>query len=197
MTKDRFQGKPRRYNVRMPGFFTGGGDDGFTGVLGEGRVPKHDHRIEAVGALDEAAAVLGLARSLTESSDVRATLENLQRHLYQVMAEVSAPGQNAARFRTIGADQVEWLEETIERFSPEAELPNGFLLGGDSPAGGALDLARTVVRRAERGLAALVHDGQVENVSLLSYLNRASSLCFVLILVEYHRAGISPTMAKL
>ncbi len=180
----------------MPGFFTGGGDDGFTGVLGEGRLPKHDPRISAVGAIDEAAAVLGLARSLSESADVRATLETTQRHLYQVMAEVSAPGANAARFRTIGADQVAWLEGSIERFSQEAELPDGFVVGGDSPAGAALDLARTVVRRAERSLADLVHAGLVENASLLSYLNRASSLCFVLILVEYHRAGISPTMAK-
>ncbi len=180
----------------MPGFFTGGGDDGFTGVLGEGRLPKHDPRISAVGGIDEAAAVLGLARSLSESSDVRATLEMVQRHLYQIMAEVSAPGDNAARFRTISPDQVGWLEDSIESYSQEAELPSGFLLGGDSPAGGALDLARTVVRRAERGLAELVHAGQVENASLLAYLNRASSLCFVLILVEYRRAGISPTMAK-
>jgi len=180
----------------MPGYFTGGGDDGFTGVLGEGRLPKHDPWIEAVGAIDEAAAALGLARSLAQDASVRAILESVQRHLYQIMAEVSARGENAARFRTIGADQVAWLEEAIEGLSPDIDAPGGFLLGGDSPAGGALDLARTTVRRAERRLAALVHAGQVENASLLPYLNRASSLCFVLILAEYRRAGIAPTKAK-
>jgi cob(I)alamin adenosyltransferase len=180
----------------MPGYFTGAGDDGFTGVLGEGRLPKHDPRIEAVGAIDEAAAALGLARSMTHDLSIRSILQSVQRHLYQVMAEVAAPGENAARLRVIGADQVAWLEQTIQHLSDEIDVPGGFLLGGDSPAGGALDLARTILRKAERRLAALVHGGQVKNDWLLRYLNRASSLCFVLILVEYRRAGIAPTMAK-
>jgi len=180
----------------MPGYFTGRGDDGFTEVLGEGRLPKHDPRIEAVGAIDDASAALGLARAMTHDPAIREILVTVQRHLYQIMAEVSASGGNAERFRTIGADQVAWIEQSIERLSQELDAPGGFLIGGDSPAGGALDLGRTVVRRAERRLAALVHAGQVENSWLLRYLNRASSLCFVLVLVEYRHAGIAPTMAK-
>ncbi len=120
----------------------------------------------------------------------------MQRHLYQVMAEVAAPGENASRFRAIGEDQVAWLEGEIDRLSKEVEMPTGFLLGGESIPGGALDLARTVVRRAERRVALLADQGEVENRQLLRYLNRASSICFLLILVSYRRAGLTPTMAK-
>jgi len=180
----------------MPDFFTGAGDDGFTGVLGEGRLAKHDPRIEANGAIDEAAAALGLARSLCPDPSMRAILESVQRHFYQIMAEVAATEENAARFRAIGPEQVLWLEDTIRELAGEVETPAGFLLGGDSPEGGALDLARTIVRRAERRLSALVHRGEIQNEALLHYLNRASSLCYALILVGYHRAGTAPTMAK-
>jgi cob(I)alamin adenosyltransferase len=117
----------------------------------------------------------------------------MQRHLYQVMAEVSAPGPNAARFRTIGADQVAWLEGSIERFSQETELPGGFVLGGDSPGGAALDLARTVVRRAERSLADLVILARWRTRRLHSAVAKPS--CFVLIIVST-TAQVSPTMAK-
>ena len=180
----------------MPGFFTGEGDDGSTGLLGPERIPKHDPRAEALGSIDEAAASLGLARALVAETDLKEILQSMQRHLYQVMAEVAAPGENARRFRTMGREQVTWLEQIIERLSKDVVSPSGFLLGGDTPAGGALDLARTVVRRAERKLALLVHQGKVENGDLLRYLNRASSLCFLLILVAYRRSGVTPTPAR-
>lgn len=180
----------------MPGFFTGEGDDGSTGLLGPGRIPKHHPRAEALGSIDEAAAALGLARAFIDHPDLKDTLRTVQRHFYQVMAEVAAPGETAARFRTIGAEQVNWLEQEIERLSQGVENPSEFLLGGETTAGGALDLARTIVRRAERRLSLLVADGEVENPQLLRYLNRASSLCFVLILVSYHRDGVAPQIAK-
>jgi cob(I)alamin adenosyltransferase len=180
----------------MPGFFTGEGDDGSTGLLGPERIPKHHPRAEALGSIDEAAAALGLARGLVAETDLKEILQSMQRHLYQVMAEVAAPGENARRFRTIGTEQVGWLEQIIERFSKGIETPSGFLLGGDTPAGGALDLARTVVRRAERRLALLIDQGEVENGELLRYLNRASSVCFLLILVAYRRSGVTPTPAR-
>jgi cob(I)alamin adenosyltransferase len=180
----------------MPGYFTGDGDDGSTGLLGPERIRKHHPRAEAIGSLDEAAAALGLARALLDDASLREVLQTMQRHLYQVMAEVAAPGENARRFRAIGPDQVEWLEREIGRLSQEVDPPTGFLLGGETPAGGALDLARTVVRRAERRLALLIDQGEVENGELLRYLNRASSICFLLILVSYRRGGIAPTLSK-
>jgi cob(I)alamin adenosyltransferase len=180
----------------MPGFYTGDGDDGSTGLLGPERIPKHHPRAVGIGSLDEAAAALGLARALLEDPALRAILKTIQRHFYQVMAEVAAPGENASRFRVIGTEQVAWLETEIDRLAKEVETPDGFLLGGETPAGAALDVARTIIRRAERRLALLVDQGEVENRQLLRYLNRASSMCFLLILVSYHRAGVTPTMAK-
>jgi len=180
----------------MPGFFTGDGDDGSTGLLGPGRIPKHHPRAEALGSLDEAAAALGLARSLVDDPSLKSILQTMQRHLYQVMGEVAAPGENAERFRAVGEVQVAWLESEIDRLSREVEMPSGFVLGGESVAGGALDLARTIVRRAERRVALLIDQGDVENRQLLRYLNRASSICFLLILVSYRRSGTTPTMAK-
>lgn len=180
----------------MAEFFTGRGDDGTTGLLGPERIPKHHPRAEAMGAVDEAAAALGLARALLTDESLRSTLLDAQRDLYHLMAEVAAPGEAAGRFRVIDAARVAWLEDEIRRLSHGLRVPSGFVVGGDSPPGGALDLARTVVRRAERRLAGLVDDGQVENVQLLRYLNRLSSLCFVMILAEYQRSGIDPTPAR-
>jgi cob(I)alamin adenosyltransferase len=180
----------------MSAFFTGEGDDGSTGLLGPGRIRKHDPRAEAIGVLDEAAACLGLARSLVDDAELATILRTMQRHLYQIMAEVAAPGENARRFRQIGPAEVAWLENEIGRLSTGVEVPSGFVLGGETPAGGALDLARTVVRRAERRVSGLLDQGEVENRDLLRYLNRASSICFLLILVSYQRRGLAPTMAK-
>lgn len=189
---------PGAIMLAMSDFYSGRGDDGTMGVLGEGRIPKHHPRAQAIGAIDEAAASLGMARAISEDEDTRTSLETLQRHLYRVMAEVAAPGENAARFRTIGPDQVRWAEAEIDRRAEGIDAPEGFILGGDTLAGSALDQARTIVRRAERHLSRLLHEGEIENASLLAYLNRVSSLCFVLILIENQRAGIDrSTPAKI
>jgi len=181
----------------VPEFYTRMGDDGTTGLLGPGRVPKYHPRPEAYGAVDEAAAALGVARSLTRLASTRATLETMQRDLYRLMAEVAAPSDEAHRFRAIDSSRVTWLESEIERASDGVPEPKGFILGGDTPAAAALDLARTVLRRAERQVARLTHDGELSNPDLLRYLNRSSSLSFVLGLAEIHAAGMDgPTLAR-
>ena len=181
----------------MPGYFTGKGDDGMTGLLGEQRVPKYHPRPAAYGAVDEASAALGLARSLARAEQTRSLLVDIQRDLYHIMAELAATKQQASQFRSLSEDRVDWLEGEIERLGDEILMPRGFVLGGDSPSGAALDLARTIVRRAERSVAQLAHEGELNNPPLLAYLNRLSSLCFVLALWENRRAGVeSPTLAK-
>ncbi len=180
----------------MSSFYTRQGDDGTTGLLGEGRVPKHHPRIEALGTLDEANATLGLARAQARSPRTEAVLLEAQRDLYSMMAEVAATPGNAERFRTVDAARVAWLEAQIASLSETVGAPEGFIVPGDTPAGAALALARTVVRRAERRLSALLEQGEVTNVELLRYLNRLSSLCFVLELLENQIAGKSSTRAK-
>jgi cob(I)alamin adenosyltransferase len=181
----------------MAHFFTRTGDDGYTGLLGEGRVPKYHPRTEAVGTIDEANAALGLARAACQAEFSPEILLAAQRDLYSVMAEVSATPENAPRFRTIDAVRVSWLEAQIDAVSADIDIPNEFIVPGDSQAGAALDLARAIVRRAERQVAYLIHQQQLENLELLHYLNRLSSLCFVLELIENQAAGkILPTLAN-
>jgi cob(I)alamin adenosyltransferase len=109
------------------------------------------------------------------------------------MAEVATTAEGAERFRTIDANHVEWLEVQIEKFGSDFDVPRGFVLGGDTTPGAALDLARTVVRRAERMVAELQDKGELSNPYLLQYLNRLSSLCFVLLLWEDHEGGVDHT----
>ncbi len=177
-------------------FFTATGDDGTTGLLGEGRVPKDHPRLEAIGAIDEAGAFLGLARAHARASQTAEFLKTVQRHLYRLLAEVAATPENAAKFRSLGAEQVAWLEDRIAEIGEAVPPPKEFILPGDSAAGAYLDVARTVVRRAERRLATLVRSGEVENRDLLRYLNRLSSLCYALELLENHTAGVNTTKAK-
>ena len=179
-------------------FYTSSGDDGYTGVLGAGRVAKETARIEALGTIDEATAALGMARALCKSRQAGKLLLAVQRDLYHLMAEISATPENAVRFRQIDASRVTWLEEQTDSLAQQVETPREFILPGDTPGGAALDLARAVVRRAERRAAGLLHQGEIENPDLLRYLNRLSSLCFVLELVESRTVRKSgPTLAKL
>ena len=181
----------------MTNFYTRTGDDGTTGLLGAGRARKDAPRLEAVGTLDEANAALGLARSICQVSLSSETILTAQRDLYGVMAEVASTPENAAQFRSVDAARVEWLEEQIARIEQSIEPTKEFIVPGDSQAGAALDLARTIVRRAERRLTSLHLEGELENPELLRYLNRLSSLCFVLELLENQQAGHqSPTLAK-
>lgn len=185
------------YNNGMSKFYSGLGDDGDTGLLGEGRVPKHHPVPETLGDVDEATAALGLARALCQNALSTELLLNVQRDLYHLMAEVAATPENAPRFRRIDAQRVVWLQEQIDRIGEQVELPQEFIVPGDSLAGAALSLARAVVRRAERRISRLLAEGWLQNRELLRYLNRLSSLCFLLELLENRQAGQStPTLAK-
>ena len=177
-------------------FYTSKGDDGPTNLLGEGRVAKYHARIEAVGTLDEASATLGLARAQCRDPHSSGVLLEAQRDLYKLMAEVAATPENAERFRFIDAGRVTWLEEQTDELSKRVEMPKEFILPGDSVAGAALSLARAIVRRAERRVVKLFDAEEIKNPELQRYLNRLSSLCFVLELLENQAAGSTTTLAK-
>ena len=181
----------------MSKLYTSTGDDGYTGLLGEGRVPKYHPRTEAVGLLDEASAALGLARAFSQYAESAELLLEAQRTLYQIMAEISATPESVASFRSITAEIVSRIEGQIDSQSAKIEIPRQFIIPGDSQAGAFLALARSVVRRAERSVARLFHDHEIDNGEILRYLNRLSSLCFILELIEDRAAGKDkPTLAK-
>lgn len=183
-------------------FYTAKGDDGTTGLLGEGRVPKYHVRMEAVGTLDEASAALGLARAQCTAPSPEGTLQTprillaAQRDLYKLMAEVAATPENAEKFRGIDEERVKWLEHETDELSKVVEMPKEFILPGDTLGGAALSLARAVIRRAERRVVELFDGEVVVNPHLQRYLNRLSSLCFVLELLENQHAGRKTSLAK-
>lgn len=181
----------------MPKLYTRTGDDGFAGRLGEGRLPKNDPIFEAIGAVDEATAAIGLARATSNTMHTKTLLLDTQKDLYYLMAELSATKENAERFRKIDHTRVHWLEEQTDALQAQINLPEEFIVPGDSIAGAHMAIARTLVRRAERQVAGLFNSGVIENVDLLRYLNRLSSLCFILELFENEISGKSqPTLAK-
>jgi cob(I)alamin adenosyltransferase len=173
------------------------GDEGYTGLLGRDRVPKYDRRVEALGAVDESTASLGLARVQARSPETVKVILQVQHDLYTLMAEIAATSENAENYRAIDAGKVKWLETTIHEFEQRVKMPDEFIIPGDSLPGAALDLARTVIRRAERRVVELTHGGDIQNFNLVRYLNRASNLCYTLEMFENSLAGRDhPTLAK-
>jgi len=163
--------------------YTRKGDDGTTGLLFGGRVPKDAPAIELNGAVDEAQAVLGLARAeADEGSELDELLLGLERDLYVLMAEVATAPANRHKL-TPGAsivtpEMVSALESRIDALSERFAMPTEFVLPGRNRASAALDVARTVVRRAER---ALVRAPTVPAESQVRpYLNRLSDLLWAM-----------------
>jgi cob(I)alamin adenosyltransferase len=175
---------------------TGGGDDGTTGLLGGGRVAKDDTRVEAYGTVDEASSAIGLGKALSNDARVKAICEELQRGLYAVGAELGTSPESAKAFATMTASGVERLEELTAELEREVQMPDQFVLPGSTPASGALDLARTVTRRAERRCVTLARAGGLSNPEVKRWLNRLSLLLFVLARFEEGRAGRAAKPAK-
>jgi cob(I)alamin adenosyltransferase len=168
----------------MPRIYTKTGDDGTTGLLFGGRVAKSDLVTEAYGTTDEAVAALGLARALGEDPDLRQDLLVLQRELFVVGADLAANPHARSKLEPevslVTEQMVERLEARIDRLVEQRPLPQTFIVPGANPCSAALDVARGVVRRAERHVVALEHAGREVNPAIRRYLNRLSDLVFVM-----------------
>ena len=161
--------------------YTRGGDDGTTGLYFGGRVAKTSEPIEVNGAVDEAQAFLGWARSLCEhGSRLDELLISVERDLWVLMAEVATLPANRAKLvaekSMITQAMVERLEHEIDALGEETTMPTEFLVPGENQLSAALDVARTVVRRAERVATAYPLEGSFVN----QYLNRLSDLVWAM-----------------
>ncbi|HEV2529445.1 MAG TPA: cob(I)yrinic acid a,c-diamide adenosyltransferase [Thermomicrobiales bacterium] len=175
--------------------YTGKGDTGTTDLLGA-RVGKDDARIEILGQLDETSAACGLARAQATQSRTRDLLIDVQRDLYAIMVELAFTPEIRPDDRTFPAERTIWLEEQTDRLGDDVPLPPQFVIPGESVAGATLDVARTVVRRAERVAVTLGEAGVIDNGEILRYLNRLSSLLFILARFEDREAGAAVRLAK-
>lgn len=186
---------PERMN--MSEFFTGSGDDGNTGLLGEGSVSKNNPVIEALGALDEVSAACGIARAFIKNKEVADVIIRIQRDLYKIMTEVAALPQNRDRFSSLSDEQIRYLEDRITWIGERMEIPRDFIIPGDDRGGAILDLARAIARRAERRMVDLFQIGGLSNSNILKYLNRLSSLLFMMELLELQSGDAGKiTLAK-
>ena len=175
---------------------TGRGDDGSTGLLfGGPRITKDDPRTEAYGTIDEAVAALGLARAELGTKAQYGTLPpplggladlvlRIQRELFVVAAELATTPEAWDRLvdgRTrVSAEMVDGIEAALADMEPAIAMPHEFVVPGETRTSAALELARTILRRAERRAVSLDRSGMVPGRHLLPYLNRLADLVWVL-----------------
>ena len=170
----------------MTRIYTRKGDDGTTSLWYGGRVSKSDLRTEAYGTLDEAASALGVARSLctAEDAELAADILRLQDDLFIAGAELATAPEAAERLvdgvSRVTPEMAAELEELIDRYMDRVELPPKFVIPGGTQLSGQLDVARAVLRRAERRAVELASADGLDSEELLRFLNRASDAAYAM-----------------
>jgi len=166
--------------VKLDKIYTRGGDQGETSLGSGARVAKHDPRVAAYGTVDEANAVIGLARVHTQG-DADAMLGRIQNDLFDLGADLCRPdeGQDGKSALRISPAQVQRLEDEIDAMNGDLKPLASFILPGGSEGAAWLHLARTVIRRAERLMTALAQTETV-NPDAVKYANRLSDHLFQL-----------------
>jgi cob(I)alamin adenosyltransferase len=166
--------------------YTKKGDDGTTSLWYGGRIPKHHGRTDAYGSLDEACSQLGVARALCGDGDkeLAADVLQLQDDLFVAGAELATAPEASGRLedgisRTT-EQMVRWMEERIDHYMGQVELPPKFVIPGGNQLSAQLDVARTVVRRAERRISALAEEGELAGETVVHLVNRASDLAYAM-----------------
>jgi len=191
---------------------TGRGDDGTTGLLyGGPRIRKDDPRTEAYGTIDEAVAALGLARAELGMRSQLGTLNpalaslaelilRLQRELFVVGAELATTESALDRLEDgqtrVSAAMVDGLTALVVDLEPRIEMPREFVVPGETRTSAALELARTVIRRAERRVVSLEAEGLHRGEHLLPYLNRLADLVWVLARTAEQAEARTSTLAR-
>jgi cob(I)alamin adenosyltransferase len=188
LTPPQRRAAERGFPLARKSIVTKTGDSGETGLLYGGRVAKTDPRTEAYGATDEAISALGFARSLVQDRGRHAVILRVESELFTVGAELATDAAEYStlqqHFMVVTPEFTLRLEEEIADLERTIALPDAFVIPGGTTTAAALDVARTVVRRAERRIVALQRAGQLHNSEVLRYMNRLSDLIFMLARAE-------------
>jgi|SRR5208337_699392 len=158
--------------------FSKKGDQGTTSLLNGERISKASLRIEAYGTLDEASSALGLARTFTLNEAILKMIHTVQEDLLMLGARLSDTAPDSEY--SIGIKRIQRLEGWILKIHEEVPLPDQFIYPGANSASAAIDLARTIIRRAERRATALKEAGELDSPEVHSYLNRLTDFLFIL-----------------
>ncbi len=170
----------------MVKIYTRKGDDGTTSLWYGGRIPKHHDRTEAYGSLDEACSALGLARAFCgpDQAQLAADILRLQDDIFIAGAELATAAEATERLQDgisrTNEQMVEAVEERIDHYMSGVSLPAQFVIPGGNQLSAQLDIARTVIRRAERAIAALGDRGELSSQTVLRFINRSSDLAYAL-----------------
>ncbi len=161
--------------------FSKKGDQGTTSLLTGRRVSKASLRPEAYGTLDEASSALGLAKAFSQSDTVREMIQAVQEDLLVLGAQLSEDVEPDARCKyEIGTQRTAKIEAWIEQLQKDVPMPRRFILPGVNRTSAAIDMARTIVRRAERRTMALKEAGEFDCPDVHAYLNRLADFLFTL-----------------
>jgi cob(I)alamin adenosyltransferase len=165
--------------------YTRKGDDGTTGLWYGGRVPKFAGRPDAYGSVDEAASALGLCRAACErNTELYRDILRIQNELFVAGAELATAPEAAERLEPgvsrVTGEMVKHLEADIDRYMARVDLPPKFVIPGGTELSARLDVARAAVRRAERRVSALRHEGDLADDTVLTYLNRVSDALYAM-----------------
>ena len=155
------------------------GDGGQTGLAGGIRVSKTHPRVECYGTIDELISQMGFARAICPDADICEKVMAIQRELYKVGSALATPPESKKTPPVITAEMVDALEAEVHRIEAEPGVLGDWSLPGGTPDGAALDVARTICRRAERLATGLMETGIISNPYILAYLNRLSDLLWL------------------
>ena len=161
------------------------GDQGTTGLMYNRRVSKCHHRVEAYGSVDELNAAMGLARATGKAAFITDALLVIQKDLVVLMGELATSVDDLPRYvkdgyQLVTAQMTEKLDAQIREIEAQNITFKGWATPGDSLQSAALDMARTICRRAERRVCALHEDGQLQNPDVIIYLNRLADLLWLM-----------------
>jgi len=171
--------------------FSKKGDRGYTSLMGGQRVLKSGPRPEAYGTLDEASSALGIARATTTRPKSKEIILSIQKDLLILGAELSTADEDQKQSpNRITEDHVEQLERWIDELQRAVILKKEFVLPGETLASAAIDLGRTVIRRAERRVVRLLQEKIIQNPEVPRFLNRLGDLLFTL--ARYEESAEKP-----
>jgi len=172
----------------MP-YYTGNGDEGKTGLCDGKRVSKHSPRVAAYGEVDELNSFVGWCRNASRDKDESAMLQRIQKELFVLGSDLASPTGSKNESVRIAEKNIGWMEEAIDGITKEIGEQKCFILPGGCELATRLHMARAVCRRTERVIVAL-SDKEKINVIILHYINRLSSLLFVMAKMANERANV-------
>lgn len=170
------------------------GDSGETGLAGGIRVSKSSLRVDAYGTVDELNSTLGFARSICDDEQIVNLTSGIQKELFKVGSALATPPESPKPQIPIGTEMVERLTIEVHRLEAIEGILSDWSVPGALSVAAAFDIARTVCRRAERGVVRLVESGEPVQPTIVAYLNRLSDLLWLIGRKLEHAAGVSGSL---